>query len=45
MEGKHGDNIINFQDPRSAKYTNNLLTRPLTKSKNERNYTSYHFIR
>ena len=38
------DNIIHFQDPRSAKF-NGQLNKPLTKTKNERNYTSYNFIK
>lgn len=43
-EENRGDNVIHFQDPRSAKF-NGTLQRPLTKTKNERNYTSYNFIR
>lgn len=37
-------NVIDFQDPRSTKYTGRL-ERPLKQTKNERNYTSYNFIR
>ena len=38
------DNVIHFQDPRSAKF-NGTLQRPLKKTKNERNYTTYNFIK
>jgi hypothetical protein len=38
------DNVIHFQDPRSANYTGRLM-RPLIKTKNERNYTSFNFIK
>ena len=37
------DNIIHFQDPRSAKY-NGALQKPLTQTTNKRNDTSYNFI-
>jgi hypothetical protein len=42
-EEYRGDNVIHFQDPRSVKF-NGQLGRPLTRTKNERNYTSYNFI-
>lgn len=38
------DNVIHFQDPRSAKF-NGTLQKPLRKTKNERNYTTYNFTK
>eukprot|EP00347_Sterkiella_histriomuscorum_P004979 403358360 len=42
-ENQHSENIIHFQDPKSAK-VNGSLNKPLINTQNKRNDTSYNFI-